>query len=202
MTRSIETLKLGGKAAILATLMATASFAQTAPAGVTTLDEVEFPTLQSVETDQQVIDDLSAQGYENVVVTRADDTLIVTGERGGLPTEMIFSAADGALVSVDGVVPGEATADAATPPVTNTVAGEPEDVAATDGEEPASDVPDASNFSGQDQQPLDTPTASIEGDDTDPVAETIPTDAATPAPEMGEAGQEADGGAETDGEDG
>lgn len=48
---------------------------------------------------------LSAQGYENVVVLRGPETLIVSGERGGLPTELIFSATDGALLMVDGIEP-------------------------------------------------------------------------------------------------
>ena len=202
MTNPINALKMGGKAAVLAALMAGTAYAQTAtpPAELTTMDEVQFPTLQGTDTDEQVITALTEQGYENLVITRADDTLVVTGERGGLPTEMVFSAADGTLVLVDGVEPaapattGMGTADAATTAATTDA------VPATDGDEPPSETPASSNFSGQDQQPLDTPTASVEGDDVDPVNETIPAEAAVPAPEGGEAGQDADGGAETDGE--
>lgn len=204
MTNPIAALKMGGKAAALAALMAGAAYAQTAtpPAELTTMDEVQFPTLQGTETDEQVITALTEQGYENVVVTRADDTLVVTGERGGLPTEMVFNAADGTLVLVDGVEPaapattGMGTADAATTDTAATTDAVP----ATDGDEPPSETPASSDFSGQDQVPLDTPTASVEGDDVDPVNETIPAEAAIPAPEGGEAGQSADGGAETDGE--
>ena len=197
----IAAVKLGGKAAILATLMATASFAQTAatetPAEMTTMEAVEFPVLTSVETDQAVIDSLSEQGYENVVVTRADGTLVVTGERGGLPTEMVFTDTDGTLVLIDGVEPVAATgtADAAADSTVNPAPS-------TDGDEPMTETPESTNFSGQDQVPLDTPTASVEGDETDPVFETIPADAALPAPEGGESGIEADGGAETDGDEG
>lgn len=199
MTNPIAALKLGGKAAVLATLMATASFAQTAaPAdGITTMEEVQFPTLDGYATDQEVIDSLSAQGYENVAVVRGDDTLVVSGERGGLPTELIFSATDGTLVLADGIEPvtDDTTAAPADAPVATDASP------STDGGEPASETPAASNFSGQDQMPLDTPTASIEGDETDPVAETIPADAAAPTPEDGDAGQAADGGAETDDND-
>ncbi|MFN3277965.1 MAG: hypothetical protein ACK41Y_06155 [Paracoccus hibiscisoli] len=203
----IAAVKLGGKAAILATLMATASFAQTtateAPAEVTTMDAVEFPALTSVETDQEVIDSLSAQGYENVVVTRADGTLIVTGERGGLPTEMIFSDTDGTLVLVDGVEPvTTAPAPAATAPVAPAAGATVDPATSTDGDEPTSEAPDSANFSGQDQVPLDTPTASVEGDESDPVFETIPSDAVLPTPAEGETGIDADGGAETDGNEG
>jgi len=43
------------------------------------------------------------------------------------------------------------------------------------------------------------PTTPIEGDEVDPVAETVPADAALPA--TGESDIKADGGAETDGND-
>lgn len=107
MTNPIASLKLGGVAAVLTALMATASLAQTAvpTEGMTTMEEVQFPTLDSFATDQEVIDSLSAQGYENVVVLRGSETLIVSGERGGLPTELIFSATDGTLLMVDGIEP-------------------------------------------------------------------------------------------------
>ncbi len=107
MTNPIASLKTGGTAAVLAALMATASIAQTAaPAeGMTMMEEVQFPTLDRFATDQEVIDSLSAQGYENIAVVRGPDTLIVSGEHGGLPTELIFSAADGTLVLVDGIEP-------------------------------------------------------------------------------------------------
>lgn len=196
-TNPIERLKLGGKAAVIATLMATASFAQTAPAdapaeAVTTMDEVQFPALEAWETDQQVIDSLSAQGYENVVVLRGDDALTVTGERGGLPTELVFDSETGVLLLADGVAPADA--DAA--PVEDTVLDGTAPAAASTS---ARDTPPApgqgTNFSGQDQVPLDTPTASIEGDETDPVAETIPADATAP---VADPDQGLEGAAETD----
>ena len=107
MTNPIASLKLGGAAAVLTALMATAALAQTAvpTEGMTTMEEVQFPTLDGFATDQEVIDSLSAQGYENVVVLRGPETLTVSGERGGLPTELIFSATDGTLLMVDGIEP-------------------------------------------------------------------------------------------------
>lgn len=200
MTHPVETLKLGGKAAILATLMATASFAQTATpeattteapaAGMTTMEAVEFPTLTTVETDEAVTEDLTAQGYENVEVLRGDNALTVTADRGGVPTEMVFSPTEGTLLLIDGVAPpapGDMT--------TGGVAAQPG--ASTDGDEPMSETPDSTNFSGQDDVVLDEPTAAIEGDEVDPVAETIPAQPTVPT--TGETGQAEDGGAETDG---
>ncbi|QBX35694.1 hypothetical protein E4191_14070 [Paracoccus liaowanqingii] len=191
MTNPVKTIKLGGKAAALAMLMATASFAQTAtteaPAGMTTMEAVEFPTLTTVDTDEAVAEELVAQGYENIVIVRTDDALAVTAERGGVPTEMVFSPTEGTLVLIDGVAPMAPETDAA--PVGT--------VASTDGDEPVSETVDSTNFSGQDDVLLDTPTASIEGDEVDPVAETIPVDPS--APTTGETGQAEDGGAETDG---
>lgn len=197
MTHPFETLKLGGKAAILATLMATASFAQTAtteaPAGMTTMEEVDFPTLTTVETDEAVAAEIVAQGYENVVIVRTDEALTVAAERGGVPTEMVFSPVDGTLMMVDGVEPmGQAPATDMT-----TGAGAVGTTASTDGDEPMSETPDSTNFSGQDDVVLDEPTAAIDGEDTDPVAETIPAQPTVPT--TGETGQAEDGGAETDG---
>lgn len=200
MTHPVKTLKLGGKAAILATLMATASFAQTAApeattteapaAGMTTMEAVNFPTLTTVETDAAVTEDLTAQGYEKVVVLRGADALTVTAERGGVPTEMVFSPTEGTLLLIDGVappVPGDMTA--------GDMAAQPG--ASTDGEELMSETPESTDFSGQDDVVLDAPTASIEGEETDPVAETIPAQPTVPT--TGETGQAEDGGAETEG---
>lgn len=191
ITHTIDTLKLGGKAVALATLMATASFAQTATteapaAGMTTMDAVEFPTLSSVETDQQVAEDLVAQGYENIVIVRSDDALTVSADRGGVPTEMVFSPTEGTLILVDGVQP--MAADEGTQMV---------NAGSTDGDEPMTETPDSTDFSGQGEPVQDTPTASIEGDETDPVAETIPVEPTVPV--TGETGLDEDGGAETDG---
>ncbi|MBM3606137.1 MAG: hypothetical protein FJX25_15840 [Alphaproteobacteria bacterium] len=117
----IQTLKMGGTVAALATLLATAAVAQTATTDtpavtanpqVTTMEGVQFPVLDSFATDQDVIDSLSAQGYENITVTREGETMRVTAERGGLPTEMMFSAADGSLQMVDGVEPVDTTGTA------------------------------------------------------------------------------------------
>ncbi|WP_405403155.1 hypothetical protein [Paracoccus sp. Ld10] len=137
MTHLITAMKLGGKAAVLAIVMASASGAQTAAPvdGMTTMEEIQFPTLDGFATDQQVIDSLSAQGYENVAVVRGADALVVSGERGGLPTELIFSAMDGTLVMVDGIEPVPAGAVA-----------EPATVPPTDDRAPETDSPAASNF--------------------------------------------------------
>lgn len=187
LTTTINRLKLGGQAAAIATLMATAAFAQTAPADdLTTMDAVQFPVIASVQTDQDVVDSLTAQGYDNIVVLRGAETVTVTAERGGLPTEMMFSTADGTLLLVDGVEP------APQPGVIS-------DAASTDGREPASETADSANFSGQDDVVLDAPTAAIEGDDTDPVAETIPLSATDTETSGGDDGLSEDGGAETDG---
>lgn len=213
MINPIQTLKIGGKAAALATLMATASFAQTATTDnnsevaatpqVTTMEGVQFPELASVETDQQVIDDLSAQGYENVAVTRDGDNVRVTAERAGLPTEMVFDSADARLILVDGVEPSNEPADMAAPAATadgaattlNTQPG-----ASTDGDEAPTETPTSSNFSGQADVPIAAPTASTDGEDTDAVEQTIPADAALPV--QSGSGTDADGGAETQGNDG
>lgn len=213
MINPIQTLKLGGKAAALATLMATASIAQTAitdnasdvaaDPSITTMEGVQFPELASVETDQQVIDGLSEQGYENVVVTREGEAVRVTAERAGLPTEMVFNSADARLMMVDGVEPSAQPAETAAPAGMTEGAAPNLDAqpgAATDGDEPATETPASSDFGGQEDVPITAPTASTDGVDTDPVEQTIPADAALPVPSG--SGTEADGGAETGGKDG
>lgn len=205
MINPIQTLKLGGKAAALTTLMATASFAQTAGTEatsemtaspqITTMEGVQFPELTSVASDQQIIDELSAQGYENVVVMRENDAVRVTAERAGLPTDMVFDSR-AQLVLVDGVEPSTETVDATAPDVPS---GSVQTGASTDGDEPSTETPGSSGFGGQDDVVVTEPTASTDGDETDPVAQTIPADAALPVPEG--SGLEADGGAETQGQD-
>ncbi|TJZ93369.1 hypothetical protein FA743_03885 [Paracoccus gahaiensis] len=153
------------------------------------MEEVDFPTLTTVETDEAVAAEIVAQGYENVVVVRTDEALTVAAERGGVPTEMVFSPVDGTLMMVDGVEPmGQAPATG-----TDMV----DTTASTDGDEPMSETPQSTDFSGQDDVVLDEPTGSIDGEETDPVAETIPAESTVPM--TGETGQDEDGGAETDG---
>ncbi|CAM3338910.1 hypothetical protein PANO111632_14935 [Paracoccus nototheniae] len=110
MNRLFGTLRTGGLAMVLATAAAVASQAQTAapdvPAGeVTRMEAIEFPVLTSVATDEEVAADLVAQGYQNIVVVRTPDALVVAAERGGVPTEMVFSPVDGTLIMIDGVAP-------------------------------------------------------------------------------------------------
>lgn len=109
MIHLVSTLMRGGRAVALTALMATATLAQSpasdAPAGMTTMEAVDFPTLSTVGTDEAVAEDLVAQGYEKIVILRAEDVLVVTAERGGVPTEMVFSPDDGTLLMIDGVEP-------------------------------------------------------------------------------------------------
>lgn len=108
MTYLNNTLKTGGQAVVLAILMATTVAAQTAmPTELTTLEDVEFPTLDSVDTDQAIVDSLIGQGYEGIEIARMDDAIIVTAERGGVPTKMLFSPTEGTLLLVDGIVPAD-----------------------------------------------------------------------------------------------
>ncbi|WP_410218194.1 hypothetical protein [Paracoccus sp. (in: a-proteobacteria)] len=121
-TTSIKGLMLGSKIAATATLLATMAMAQTTaietPQGNTVVVpeealteqssvgvilENEYPLLESIENNEAIAETLIAQGYSNVVISREGPILTVTAQRGGVPIELVYSTANGRLVSVDGV---------------------------------------------------------------------------------------------------
>ena len=118
LNTKIKTLMTGVAAA---TLMATGAIAQTAE--VVTPDntvvvpeaaleaqasegfvvETDYPMLESVENNEMVAETLIAQGYTDVVISREGPILTVNAQRAGTPIELVYSTANGRLISVDGV---------------------------------------------------------------------------------------------------
>ncbi len=65
--------------------------------------ESDYPRLESLENYEAIADTLSDQGYSDIFIQREGPILTVTAQRAGVPTELVYSTANGRLVSVDGV---------------------------------------------------------------------------------------------------
>ncbi|WP_411837758.1 hypothetical protein [Paracoccus sp. ME4] len=65
--------------------------------------EGDYPRLESIENYEAIAETLSAQGYSDIFIQREGPILTITAQRGGVPTELVYSTANGRLVSVDGV---------------------------------------------------------------------------------------------------
>lgn len=132
LTRSLKLAMIGGKAAALAALMATTAGAQQTvptpegnvvvipdaaiqPENSGSIPEIGYATLTSFDNDQVVAETLIGQGFTNVVINRTGPLMTVTAQRDGVPTELVYSLANGRLMSVDGVAfqhPADAAAAA------------------------------------------------------------------------------------------
>lgn len=132
LTRSLKLAMIGGKAAALAALMATTAGAQQAvptpegnvvvipdaaiqPETSGSIPEIGYATLTSFDNDQVVAETLIGQGFTNLVINRTGPLMTVTAQRDGVPTELVYSLANGRLMSVDGVAfqhPADAAAAA------------------------------------------------------------------------------------------
>ena len=130
LNSSIKTLMLGGKAAAIAALMAGTAMAETTIISTPTGNDVlatesamdaepskgivwadDFPVLEEVENNEAIIDTMIAQGFTDLKITRKGPMLTVTGQRAGVPTELVYSTANGRLISVDGVETQDRTVD-------------------------------------------------------------------------------------------
>lgn len=158
-TDFLKTMLAGGKAAALAAVLATGAAAQeTVPTpegnvvlvpeaaleadSPSVLPESGYMTLTSFENDQVVAETLIGQGFTNVVINRTGPIMTVTAERDGVPTELVYSTANGRLMSVDGV-PFPHPADAAAATERGSGAAAVADPVATDAAIPDGDAGDA-----------------------------------------------------------
>ncbi|WP_111558201.1 hypothetical protein [Paracoccus sediminilitoris] len=128
---SIKTLMLGGKAAAIAALMAGTAMAETTIISTPTGNDVlatesamdaeaskgivwadDYPVLEEVENNDAIIEMMIGQGFTDLKITRKGPMLTVTGQRDGVPTELVYSTANGRLVSVDGIETQDRSGDA------------------------------------------------------------------------------------------
>ncbi|MGZ3215349.1 hypothetical protein [Paracoccus sp. T5] len=221
LTSSFKTLLIGGKVAATAALLATTAMAQTTaidtPQGNTVVVpdqaletqpsggfvlESDYPRLDSMENNEMIAETLIAQGYSDVVISREGPILTVTAQRAAVPIELVYSTANGRLISVDGVetrpaAGGTSAGDTATGTTADTAtpAAAAED-AATDGITDDSETDAATDGTGTE---AGTGGSDVGTDaDADTGADTGPDGADTSGADTDGAGTD---GADTDGAD-
>ena len=112
--KTMKTLTWGGSLAVLTALAGTTALAQTsgtvivpAPAlqaepSVGAVTESDIPILEQIDNDQAIAETLIAQGFTDVHILRQGALMTVTAQRAGVPIELVYSVANGSLVSIDG----------------------------------------------------------------------------------------------------
>lgn len=129
LNAKMKSAMLAGKAALIATLLGSAAYAQVSvdtPAGnnvvvpetalegqapVATTSETGYETLAQNANDEAIRNALESQGFTNILITRDGTTLTVTANRGDEMVELVYSTATGRLIAVDGVPVGPDEAD-------------------------------------------------------------------------------------------
>ncbi|SIQ61377.1 hypothetical protein SAMN05421641_110102 [Paracoccus thiocyanatus] len=130
LKRSLTTALIGGKVLAVGALMGSTVLAQNAeviegdatvvqtPSGNTAIvpgvaaepgtavgavTEPDYPLLEQLDNDEAIARTLVAQGFTDIHILREGPMLTVNAQRGGQPIELVYSVANGSLVSVDGV---------------------------------------------------------------------------------------------------
>lgn len=129
LNAKMKSALVAGKAAVIATLLGSAAYAQVnveTPAGnsvavpetalegqapVATTAGTGYETLAQDANDEAIRNALESQGFANVLITRDGTTLTVTADREGEMVELVYSTATGRLITVDGVPVGPDEAD-------------------------------------------------------------------------------------------
>ncbi|MEF9602180.1 VOC family protein [Paracoccus sp. PXZ] len=130
LKRSIATVLIGGKVLALGAMMSSTALAQSGeviegnttvvetPSGSTVIvpgvaaepstplgavTEPGYPLLEQLDNDEEIARTLISQGFTDVHILREGPILTVNAQRGGQPIELVYSIANGSLISVDGV---------------------------------------------------------------------------------------------------
>jgi hypothetical protein len=130
LKRSITTALICGKVLALGALMGSTALAQSGevtegdttvvetPSGNTTIVpgvaaepgspvgavlEPDYKLPEQLDNDQEIARTLIAQGFTDVHILREGPILTVNAQRDGQPIELVYSIANGSLISVDGV---------------------------------------------------------------------------------------------------
>lgn len=72
-----------------------------APVGA--VSDPGYPLLEQLDNDEAIAQSLISQGFSDIHILREGAILTVNAQRNGQPTELVYSVANGSLVSVDGV---------------------------------------------------------------------------------------------------
>jgi len=154
----------GGKIAALTALMGTTALAHDATrietedgntaivpgaaadaeSSVGAVTESPYPLVVQVENDQVVAETLIAQGFTDVRILREGPMMTVTAQRDGQPIELVYSVANGSLVSVNGEElrrepEGASAGDSRNVPAASAGAATDSDADGMDGDDDASD---------------------------------------------------------------
>ena len=130
LKRSFTTVLMGSQALGLGVLLGSSALAQSAEVveGNTTVVETpldntavvpgmaaepgtpvgavsrpDYPLLEQLDNDEAVAQSLISQGFTDIHILREGAIMTVHAERDGQPTELVYSIANGSLISVDGV---------------------------------------------------------------------------------------------------
>lgn len=201
---------IGGKAAILAALLGSTAMAQdteiesstgetvlvpeaaeTAESPEGAINPTDFPLPEQLDNEEAVAETLIAQGFEDIHILREGPMLTVNATRDGVPTELVYSVANGSLVSVDGE---ELRDDEEGSSANDTAATDMDDAEDADDANDPDDVNDQNDADTSDDGSADTDT------DTDTDADTGDSDSDTGSDTDGNS--DSDSGAGSDGSDG
>ncbi|MDP5305738.1 hypothetical protein [Paracoccus spongiarum] len=111
---TLRTLIAGGRIAAVAALLGGTALAQTTetvivPAPALEADgpasfvaETGVPMAVQLDNEQEIAETLIAQGFTDVYIKREGALMTITANRAGEPIELVYSVANGSLVSVNG----------------------------------------------------------------------------------------------------
>lgn len=228
LKKSLSTALIGGKVLALGALMGTTAIAQTAivvdendtvvetPAGNTAVVpgtaaapgapvgavvDGEYRLIEQIDNDQAVAETLIAQGFSDVHILREGALMTVTAQRNGVPTELVYSIANGSLVSVDGVeLRAEGDTSSEKDAGVATTATDATDDAADDGTD-AGDDTDADGTDDGTDSDADSDGDSTGTDGTDGSDSSSDSDGSSDGSDSDSSGSDSDG-SDSDGSDG
>lgn len=150
----------------------------------------DYPLLEQLDNDEAIAQSLISQGFTDIHILREGAIMTVHAERDGQPTELVYSIANGSLISVDGV---ELRAEPDTTSNGETAAAASDD--ASDGNDGTNDGSDED--SGSDPGADD---GSDDGDSNDGSDDGSDSSDGADGSDGGDGGS--DGGSDGDGSDG
>lgn len=218
LNTTLKSIMIGGKIATLAALMGGTAMAQTtetvvvpAPAleadkSVGFVTESDIPMIEQLDNDQMVAETLIAQGFTDIHILREGALMTVTATRAGMPIELVYSVANGRLVSIDGQetraaaeASGEPEAGVAAPDDTVSVDDDAADDATDDGATDEGATDDADTDDGATDDGMSDDTSADDGMSDDGGSDDGAADGATDSGTEGDAG---DAGGDTGGDSG
>ncbi|MCF3974729.1 hypothetical protein [Paracoccus salsus] len=221
LNHTLKALMTGGKAAALVALMGSTALAQDAgtetvivpaPAldtesAIGVVVEGGLPVLEQLDNDQAIAETLVAQGFTDIHILREGALMTVTAQRAGQPVKLVYSVANGSLVSIDDVklrAEGEASSgdDPATPQTDADGTASPDDTTgvgdgSTGGQDRSTDGPDTE--ADRDEADTGADGASDGGDGETAGSDDSASDGAASSGDGSDAGSDGDAGGDSDG---